>query len=187
MAMKQRMLGWLMAGLAFSAPALAEIKIGYVDVRAVLADSKTGKAHRAGIEKYVKDKQAEIRKEEEKLNTLKQSLEKEALTLSDAQKQQKQKDFQDKVQALQKTAQDADRELRQKDGEFTNKSIDVIRQVIADLAKAEGVNMVLGRGEVLYGDDSMDLTAKVIEKFDAAVAKGGDGKGDDKGAGKKKK
>ena len=104
--MKMRTLWLLVAGLALSAPALAEIKIGYVDVRAVLAESNTGKQHRATVEKYVKDKQAALKKEEEKLGSLKQSIEKEALTLSDAQRQQKQKEFQDKVQALQKMAQD---------------------------------------------------------------------------------
>ena len=170
--MKQRMLGFLMVSLVLSAPALAETKIGYVDVRAVLTESKAGKAHREELEKYIKDKQAALKKEEEKLNALRQSLEKEALTLTDAQKQQKQKDFQEKVQTLQKTAQEADRDLRQKDTEFTNKSLEVIRQVVADVAKAEGVNMVLGRGEILFADAGMDLTAKVTEQFDSAAAKG---------------
>lgn len=171
--MKRRMLGWLMAGLVFSAPALAEVKIGYVDVRAVLTESKAGKAHRADLEKYIKDKQAALKKEEEKLNALKQSIEKDALTLSEAQKQQKQKEFQEKVQAYQKGAQEADRELRQKDAEFTNKSLETIRQIIGEVAKADGMNLVINRGEVLYADDAMNLTAKVTEKFDAVAGKGG--------------
>jgi outer membrane protein len=154
-----------------SAPVLADMKIGYVDVRAVLAESNTGKQHRATVEKYIKDKQAALKKEEEKLNGLKQSFEKEALTLSDAQKQQKQKEFQDKVQALQKTAQDAERELQQKDREYTSKSIETVRTIVAEVAREEKVNLVIGRGEVLYAEDGMDLTAKVSQKFDARAGK----------------
>jgi outer membrane protein len=169
--MKMRTLWLLVAGLALSAPALAEIKIGYVDVRAVLAESNTGKQHRATVEKYVKDKQAALKKEEEKLNGLKQSFEKEALTLSDAQKQQKQKEFQEKVQALQKMAQDAERELQQKDREYTGKSIETVRAIVAEVAREEKVNLVIGRGEVLYAEDGMDLTAKVSQKFDARAGK----------------
>ncbi len=150
-----------------SAPVLADTKIGYVDVRAVLAESNTGKQHRATVEKYVKDKQAALKKEEEKLNSLKQSIEKEALTLNDAQRQQKQKEFQDKVQALQKMAQDAERELQQKDREYTGKSIETVRAIVAEVAREEKVNLVIGRGEVLYAEDGMDLTAKVSQKFDA--------------------
>ena len=93
---------------------------------------------------YVKDKQAAFKKEEDKLTALRATLEKESLTLTDAQKQEKQRSFQEKVQAFQKQAQDADRELRQKDTEFTNSAIDTIRKITAEVAKAEKVNMVLG-------------------------------------------
>jgi outer membrane protein len=162
----------VLAGLALSAPVLADVKVGYVDVRAVLTESKAGKQHRADLEKYIKDKQAVIKKEEEKLNSLKQAFEKDALTLSDAQKQQKQREFQEKVQAFQKMAQDADRELRQKDTEFTNQSIESIRAIVAEVAREEKMNLVIGRGEVLYADDGMDLTVKVTQKFDSRPAAG---------------
>ncbi len=164
----------MLAGLLASAPLLAAAdgpRIAYVDMRAVLTESKAGKQHKADLEKYIKDKQASIKKEEEKLTALKQTIEKEALTLSETQKQEKQRSFQEKVQALQKMAQEADRELRQKDSEFTNKSVEEIRKLISEVAKEEKVALVLGRGEVLYADDGMDLTAKVTQKFDAAGAK----------------
>ncbi len=160
----------LAGGAAQAADALA---IGYVDVRAVLAGSKSGKQFRQELDKFVKDKQAALKKEEEKLVSLKSALEKEGLTLSDAQKQQKQKQFQEKVQALQKMAQDADRELRQKDSEFTNKALEQIRAIIGDVAKEEKLNLILSRNEVLYGDEAMNLTAKVTEKFDARAADSG--------------
>jgi outer membrane protein len=171
--MKTRIALICLAGIFLSTPVLAELKIGFVDVRAVLTESKAGIQHRADLEKYVKDKQTALKKEEEKLTALKTSLEKEALTLSDAQKQEKQRAFQEKVQAFQKQAQDADRELRQKDTEFTNKSIETIRQIVTEVAKAEQVNMVLSRTEIIYAETAMDLTDKVREKFNAASAKAG--------------
>ena len=58
-------------------------KIGYVDVRAVLAGKQTGKQHKANLE-AAKDKQAAIKKEEDKLKSLQQTLEKEILTLTEA-------------------------------------------------------------------------------------------------------
>ncbi len=161
-------------GLAGGAAQAADtLAIGYVDVRAVLAESKSGKQFRQELDKFVKDKQAALKKEEEKLVSLKGTLEKDALTLSDAQKQQKQKEFQEKVQALQKMAQDADRELRQKDSEFTNKALEQIRAIIGDVAKEEKVNLILSRNEVLYGDEAMNLTAKVTQKFDARTEDSG--------------
>lgn len=173
--MKQRIMWCMAAGLLISAPVLAAdgVKIGYVDVRAAVLESKSGKQHKVEMEKFVKDKQAGLKKEEDKLKALQQTLEKEMLTLTEAQKQDKQRGFQEKVQAFQKGAQDAERELRQKDSEYTNKSLEEIRKVITEVAKEEKVGLVLGKTEmsVLYAEDGMDLTPKVIQKYDGRSGK----------------
>ena len=162
------------AGLLSSMAAIAADKpaIGYVDVRVVLVESKAGKQHKANMDKFVQDKQTALKKEEEKLKSLQQTLEKEMLTLTDAQKQEKQRGFQEKVQTLQKSAQDAERELRQKDADYTNKALDEIRKIITDVAKEEKLSLVLGKTEmsVLYSEDGMDLTPKVTQKYDARPA-----------------
>ena len=164
-----------LAVLAISNMASAGEKpaIGYVDVRTVLLESKAGKQHKAEIEKIVKDKQATFKKEEEKLKTLQQNLEKEMLTLSDAQKQEKQRGFQEKVQTLQKNAQEVERDLRQKDSEYSNKAIEEMRKVIAEVAKEEKLSLVFGKSEmsVLYSEEGMDITNKVIQKLDSRAGK----------------
>ena len=172
--MKQQIMLCLAASLLISAPVLAadSVKIGYVDVRAVVLESKSGQQHKVEMEKFVKDKQAALKKEEEKLKSLQKILEKEMLTLTEAQKQDKQRGFQEKVQAFQKGAQDAEREVRQKDSEYTNKALAEVRKVITEVAKEEKVGLVLGKTEmsVLYAEDGMDLTAKVIKKYDSRPA-----------------
>ena len=147
--------------------------IGYVDMRTVLVESKAGKQHKTEIDKQAKDKQAPLKKEEDKLRTLQQTLEKEMLTLTDTQKQEKQRSFQEKVQTFQKSVQDAERELRQKDAEFTNKLVEEIRKVIAEVAKEEKLSLVIGKTDtsVLYAEEGMDLTPKVIQKFDSRASK----------------
>jgi len=174
MTMKQQIMLCLVAGLLISAPVLAadSVKIGYVDLRAVVLESKSGKQHKAEMEKFVKDKQAALKKEEDKLKALQQTLEKEMLTLTDAQKQDKQRGFQEKVQVFQKSAQDAEREVRQRDTEYTNKALEEVRKVITEVAKEEKVGLMLGKTEmsVLYAEEGMDLTAKVIKKYDSRPA-----------------
>ncbi len=173
--MKQKIMWCMAAGLLIGAPAQAadSVKIGYVDVRAVVLESKSGQQHKAQMEKFVKDKQTVLKREEEKLKTLQKSLEKEVLTLTEAQKQEKQRGFQEKVQAFQKDAQNAEREVRQKDSEYTSKAIEEVRKLITEVAKEEKVGLVLGKTEmsVLYAEDGMDLTAKVIKKYDSRAAK----------------
>lgn len=171
--MKQRMLWWLAAGLAFSVPVMADGGIGYVDVRVVMNESKTGQQFKSELEKFVKDKQASFKKEDEKLNALRQKMEKESVQMSEAQKQEKQKDFEAKVQAFSKSRQDADRELQKRRSEFEGRAMSAIRQAASELAKSGKLNMVLiiGREGVLYADEGMDLTDKVTEMVDAKGGK----------------
>ena len=163
------LLAFALAGFSAGAGAEDGIKIGYVDMRKVVNESKKGQRSRAALEKMVKSRQAELQKEQKKLKDLQASLEKEALTMSDAQKKQKQQEFQQKVQAYQAKAADAQKELGGKDAEFTKQAVMEIKAIIADIAKQENLALVLEKNQqpVLYAQDGPDLTDKVIKKYDA--------------------
>ncbi len=158
----------LVASLA-SAPAFAAERIGYVDMQRVVTESAAGKRARAEMEGMVKQKQEQVNREGQKLKALQESFEKEKLTLTDAQKKTKQRDFEKKVQAYQQLASDAQRDLSQKDADITRKALTDIRAAIRELAKEEKLMLVLEKNEqpVLYAEDGPDLTDKVIKAYDA--------------------
>jgi len=145
--------------------------IGYVDMRKVLLESKAGKKTKSAFEKLIKEKEAPLKKEEEKLKAMQEAMQKDALVMSDAQKIAKQREFQTKAEAYQKKVNEAKHELNKKDNEFTTKSMSEIRKIIADLAKEMNLSLVLEQSEtgLLYADSSLNLTAKVIERYDAAT------------------
>lgn len=162
------------AAALLSTPVLsADAKIGYLDLRQLITESNAGKAHRAALEKIAKEKQTGFEGEQKKLEEMKSKLDKDALTLTDAQKTERQKEFQQKVQTLQKSAGEAQQELVKKDQDFTRKAFEDVRAVVAEVAKADHLNIVLEKGEanVLYGDPTLDITQKVMEKFNARTAK----------------
>jgi len=152
-----------------TAPAFAAERIGYVDMQRVVSESAAGKHARAEIEGMIKQKQEQVNREGQKLKTLQQSLEKEQLTLTDAQKKTKQREFEKKVQAYQQLAAEAQRDLREKEAEFTRKALTDIRTAIRELAKEGKLMLVLEKNEqpVLYAEDGPDLTDKVIKAYDA--------------------
>ena len=143
--------------------------IGYVDVRKVMLESKIGKKNRAELEKMIKEKKAVLGKEEERIKTMQQAFQKDQLMMTDAQKQQKQKEFLEKAEAYQKMARDAKQEVDKKDNEYTSHTLTEVRAIIGDLAKEQKLSMVLELSEsgLLYADEKMDLTRKVMEKYDA--------------------
>ena len=159
-------LSGLLAGAASYAD---DVRIGYVDMRKVMNESKSGKRTVGEIEKAVKQRQEKLSADQEQLKKLQESYEKEKLTLSDTQKQAKQKEFEEKVRAFQEANGEVQREIQQREQEFTAKAIPQIRDIIRDLAKQEKLALVFEKGDlrVLYSGDGPDLTDKVIQRFDA--------------------
>lgn len=143
--------------------------IGYVDVRKVLLESKLGKKNKAEFEKMIKEKESALGKEEEKLKAMQESFQKDQLLMTDEQKRAKQKAFQEKADAYQKMMRDAKQEVSKKDNEYTARALTEIRAIVADLAREMKLSLVLEASEsgLLYAEQSMDLTPKVMEKYDA--------------------
>lgn len=170
----------LMAAIATAGPrlALAEdaIRIGYVDVRKVLYESDSGKRHKVEMERLIKQRQDQLSKEEQKLRELQQAYEKNKLTLTEAQKKEKQKEFQDALQAFQQHRNEARQELNKKDSDFTRQALVEIRAIVHALAREEKLALVFEKNElngmlVLYAQDGPDLTDKVLARFNASSGK----------------
>lgn len=148
--------------------AYAEVgNIGYVDMRKVLTENKSGQRVKADLEKEVKTRKDALAKEEGKLKALQEAYEKDKLLLSENQRKEKQKDFQRKLEAYQKTAAQAQRELSQKEAEYTKKAVPEIRAIIRELAKEEKLVLVFEKNDVpaLYAADGPDLTDKVLTRY----------------------
>lgn len=153
---------------AGSAMAQEALKIGYVNMRAAMNECKAGKDAKAKLEKVVKDRQAKLDKEKKKLETMQADFEKKAAAMSDADKQEKQKEFQEKVQAYQKQVMEAQKEINEKEGDVTKRIVADAKKAIAEVAKEGQFTLVIEKTDtsILYSKDGLDLTSKVIDKMD---------------------
>lgn len=165
----------LVMSAALGAPALAQeegARLGYVDLRKVILESKHGQRNKAEIEKLVKQKQDQLVKEEAKIKALQQDFEKNKLVLNEQQKKDKQKEFQEKVQAFQKLRAESEKEITAKDAEFTQKALGEIRAIVATIAKEMKLLMVFDRnGQPFYAAPGPDLTDVVLKQYDAKSGK----------------
>lgn len=149
--------------------AAESLAVGYVDLHKVLLESKIGKKSKAEIDKLIKEKETTIGKEEEKLKAMQQAFEKDQLLMTDAQKKTKQKEFQEKAEVYQKMVNEAKQEVSQKNTKYSAQTMTEVREIVATLAKEKKLSLVFEVTEsgLLYAEDSMDLTNKVIEKYDS--------------------
>lgn len=143
--------------------------IAYVNLHAVLLESKIGKRNKIALEKLIKEKESALSSEQSKLQAMQQAFQKDQLVLTDDQKKARQKEFQEKAEAYQNMVAEAKQAVNKKDGEYANKSVAEIKIIIAALAKELKLSIVFDASElsVLYAEEGMDLTKKVIERYDA--------------------
>src|SRR5687767_1469218 len=106
-------------GVTAAAQAQEKLRVGVIDVRKILVESKHGQQSRAELEKMVKERRDKLGKEEASIKALHEKLEKDKLVLNEKQKEQKQKEIQDRVGALKKMSQDAQQEVGKRDTELS--------------------------------------------------------------------
>ncbi len=158
----------------FATSALAaDLKVGYVDLQRALNQSKAGSSAKQQISGKVKEYENTIEAQQKELKKLKEELEKQAMLLSDDARAAKERDYQKKLKDFQRFTKDIQEELQQKDADFTRQILESLFEVLKDLGKKEGFTLILEKSEssVLYADDSIDLTEKLIKAFDAKYSK----------------
>ena len=166
----KRMIGALLTVLLLATPALAaENKIGYVDLQKALNTSEAGKAAKERISKKVKEYEGTIDTRQKEIKKLKEELEKQAMLLSEEARGAKERDYQQKVKEFQRFTKDIQEELQQKDADFTKQILEELFKVIKEVGEKEGYTLILEQSEssILYADEKVNLTDKVIKAFDA--------------------
>ena len=137
-------------------------KIAVIDLQSLLDTTPAGKRTTEAFEKSKKTKQVTLSKGEEELNKSRTDLLKKKTVMKpeafDAEWQGLEKKFVD----LQETKLKLERELAE---DYTRLSKDLferqIKPKIALIAKAEGITVVIDKGETMYADPAIDLTQRI--------------------------
>lgn len=169
--MRRAVTALLMAALVFAAAPLAaeDVRIGYVDMRQVLTQSEAGAQAKREIEGAIQERQEGLRRDEQRLRELQQDFEKNKLLLSEEQRSAREQEFQQELREFQQARAAAQREVETREREYTRRMLPVVREVIAGLAKENGLTLVFEKNEmpVLYAADGPDLTEEVIRGVNA--------------------
>ena len=160
---------------AMAVPAMAQnapARVAVIDVQRVLATSTAGKAAYDRLKKMQEERIAKAKGMEEDLRRLETELTTKRLSLSEDKVAELTKQIADRKIAMQRYAQDADREV----GEARDRALleleAKIKPVIDALGKEMGVAAIFNKFEsgLVYASDAIDLTDTVITRFNAAVA-----------------
>lgn len=152
-----------MTGLVSAVPATT--KVATIDLERTLYDTPAGKRASESFDKARKTKQADLDKKQKELQRAAAELDKQATVLKPDVLAQKKSVLEKQFVDLQQTYMKLEKELA---GERTKLIQDLLKKagpIIEEIAKSEGVNVILDQSAVLWNDPTVDLTDKLNAKM----------------------
>jgi len=166
---------WLVVAtlvLCFSVSYAQErIRIGYIDIQKVIAESQAGKRARDRFQAQVKKAEADIVKERQEIERLKMDLDKKGPLLKDEERRNIESDLQKRSVNLQRSMSDHQQDLQAKNNEMMSEILKELEKIVNEVGKAEKFTLILERSQILYSDQGIDITSKVIETYNSRAKK----------------
>ncbi len=177
-----RFLGSLMVLLILavgSRPLLAQeapIKIAIVDLEAVVGQSQQGQELQSRMESFQAQIQQEMTTMNQQANELRQRLAEGANALSETRLAELNKEDEDATIALRRFRDDKQREGQKMQEESLREIEGLLEPVFEQVRVEMGFDLILNNvpGVVLMVGERVDITAMMIERFNAAAQAGGD-------------
>jgi len=161
----------VLAGLALgSGPALAQVKIGVVDLQTAVASTKAGKSAKEKLEKLAKKKQKELDDKVAAITKMEDELKAQLPVMSEAGKQDMIKKYREAGMELQELYVKNQQYMAKKKAEMLEPILQKMGSIIQDLALSDGYTVILDRSEgtVLYFEPATDLTPRIIKAYNDA-------------------
>jgi outer membrane protein len=168
--MKQLLRPWLVvliAALAFGAQARAdEFRVGFVNTDRIFREANTAKAAQAKLEQEFSRREKELNALGDTLKSASDKFEREAPTLSESQRAQRQKQLLDQDRDFQRKRREFQEDLNARKNEELQQVLERANRVVKQLAEAEKYDVILQ--EAVYVNPKHDITDKVIRALNSA-------------------
>jgi outer membrane protein len=151
------------AASALGAPGL---NVLVVDVQSLLQNSKSAKMVRQQIETKRAEYAKDIQRQEEALRKERDALQRQQASLSPQALGEKGREFQQKVNELDRNVQSKRQALERSNADALEKIQQAMLRIITDIAKKRKANIVFQRSELVLFDQSFDVTDEVLQKLD---------------------
>ena len=146
------------------------MKVGVVNSQDVLLRSQEGKRVTSQIEAKNKTLQEDLARIDEKIRELETKLNTQSLTLSQEAMTNLMSDLDKSRTERTRFVEDSRREMSDLQARLFNKLQSELRPIIEQLGKEKNLDLIfdVGNSGIIYFNPAVDLTAEVIQKYDAS-------------------
>jgi outer membrane protein len=146
---------------AAAAPSLAETKIGFVNGQKVINESPQAAKAKKKLEKEFEKRDQELQKLAKQLQGMQENLEKNGVTMSEADRRNKEREFNDLNRDFQRKQREFREDLNLRQNEEMAGIYERVNKVIKQVAEAEKYDLIIQEG--VYVSPKLDITDKVIK------------------------
>jgi outer membrane protein len=174
---------WAVVSSVWAGQALT-LKVGIVDLDRSLKESDAGKQalqtlkqFRDKVMKEINEKKRVKDQKETTLKDLQTELTTQSVVLSEAAKRDKEESYRRQVRELRRFIDDSnrfieesERDLREREAELTSRLLRDLLDIIKAIGREENFTIIFEKNErfLLFAADAIDLTDKIIKRFDTA-------------------
>ena len=157
-----------MAAVLFAAALGAqaqELKIGYVNADRVLRDAAPAKAAQAKLEAEFSKREKDVADLGTKLKAASEKLDKDAPTLSEAERTRRQRDLVEQDREFQRRRREFQEDLTQRKNEELASVVERANKVMKQIFDSEKYDLIIQ--EAVFAGPKIDITDKVIKALNA--------------------
>ncbi|MEO7391768.1 MAG: OmpH family outer membrane protein [Ramlibacter sp.] len=152
--------------MVFAAQARADdFRVGFVNTDRIFREANTAKAAQAKLEQEFARREKELNDIGTSLKTLSDKFEREAPTLSESQRAQRQKQLLDQDRDFQRKRREFQEDLNARKNEELQQVLERANRIVKQVAEAEKYDVVLQ--EAVYINPKHDITDRVIKALNA--------------------
>ncbi|MEA1079093.1 OmpH family outer membrane protein [Marinobacter qingdaonensis] len=153
------------AFMALSFPAMAETRIGVVDLRQALFSSNDAKSFSETLQRDFAGDEAKVREVQEQARKLKERLEKDGAMMNESEREKLAAEFQEKVKEFNFLKQRLDSTVAQRKQAFVERARPEVDAAVEELLKENDLDLILPSEAVVYVKPELNLTPQLLEKL----------------------
>lgn len=156
-----RVLAAFALGMVVASGAQAQSKIGFVSSERVLRESAPAAKAQKKLEKEFEKRDQDLQRLAKQLQGMQENLEKNAVTMSEADRRNKEREFSELNREFQRRQREFREDVNQRRNEELATVLERANKAIRELAEAEKYDAILQ--DAIYINPRVDLTEKVIK------------------------
>lgn len=142
----------------------ADLKVGYVQVDKILQEAPQTAESGKKLEKEFSPRSQELDRLAKQIKDLETALDKDGLTITEAERRSKERDVQNIKTEFQRKQRELREDINLRKNEELGSLQDRINKAVQSVAKAENYDLVMYSG-VAYAADKIDITDKVLKSL----------------------